>query len=187
MIVWQKPNLLLLDEPTNRLDLEMRHALTMALQGYEGALVVISHDRHLLRNTVDEFYLIAEGEVKEFDGDLDDYKKWLKNYARVVEVAAPVIVEVPVGKKLSRQESADKRKQLEPITKKIKQIEAKIEKNQKQLSDIEVILADAEIYTEANKVKLKQSLAEQAIIKKDLSDNEEQWLEYLDELEVLSN
>ena len=152
MIVWQKPNLLLLDEPTNHLDLEMRHALTMALQGYEGALVVISHDRHLLRNTVDEFYLIAEGEVKEFDGDLDDYKKWLKNYARVVEVAAPVIVEVPVGKKLSRQESADKRKQLEPITKKIKQIEAKIEKNQKQLSDIEVILADAEIYTEANKV-----------------------------------
>jgi ATP-binding cassette subfamily F protein 3 len=187
MIVWQKPNLLLLDEPTNHLDLEMRHALTMALQGYEGALVVISHDRHLLRNTVDEFYLVAEGEVKEFDGDLDDYKKWLKNYARVVEVAAPVIVEVPVDKKLSRQESADKRKQLEPITKQIKQIEAKIEKIQKKLSDIEVILADAEIYTEANKLKLKQSLAEQASIKKDLTDNEEQWLEYQDQLEVLSS
>ena len=187
MIVWQKPNLLLLDEPTNHLDLEMRHALTMALQGYEGALVVISHDRHLLRNTVDEFYLVAEGEVKEFDGDLDDYKKWLKNYARVVEVAAPVIVEVPVDKKLSRQESADKRKQLEPITKQIKQIEAKIEKSQKKLSDIEVILADAEIYTEANKLKLKQSLAEQASIKKGLADNEEQWLEYQDQLEVLSN
>ena len=187
MIVWQKPNLLLLDEPTNHLDLEMRHALTMALQGYEGALVVISHDRHLLRNTVDEFYLVAEGEVKEFDGDLDDYKKWLKNYARVVEVAAPVIVEVPVDKKLSRQESADKRKQLEPITKQIKQIEAKIEKSQKKLSDIEVILADAEIYTEANKLKLKQSLAEQASIKKDLTDNEEQWLEYQDQLEVLSS
>jgi len=187
MIVWQKPNLLLLDEPTNHLDLEMRHALTMALQGYEGALVVISHDRHLLRNTVDEFYLVAEGEVKEFDGDLDDYKKWLKNYARVVEVAAPVIVEVPLDKKLSRQESADKRKQLEPITKQIKQIEAKIEKSQKKLSDIEVILADAEIYTEANKLKLKQSLAEQASIKKGLTDNEEQWLEYQDQLEVLSN
>jgi ATP-binding cassette subfamily F protein 3 len=187
MIVWQKPNLLLLDEPTNHLDLEMRHALTMALQGYEGALVVISHDRHLLRNTVDEFYLVAEGEVKEFDGDLDDYKKWLKNYARVVEITAPVIVEVPVDKKLSRQESADKRKQLEPITKQIKQIEAKIEKIQKKLSDIEVILADAEIYTEANKLKLKQSLAEQASIKKDLTDNEEQWLEYQDQLEVLSS
>jgi len=187
MIVWQKPNLLLLDEPTNHLDLEMRHALTMALQGYEGALVVISHDRHLLRNTVDEFYLVAEGEVKEFDGDLDDYKKWLKNYARVVEVAAPVIVEVPVDKKLSRQESADKRKQIEPITKKIKQIETKIEKLQKKLSDIEVILADAEIYTEANKLKLKQSLAEQASIKKDLTDNEEQWLECQDQLEVMSS
>ena len=78
IIVWQKPNLLLLDEPTNHLDLEMRHALTLALQGYEGALVVISHDRHLLRNTVDQFYLVANGSVNEFDGDLDDYQQWLK-------------------------------------------------------------------------------------------------------------
>ena len=83
LIVWQKPNLLLLDEPTNHLDLEMRHALTLALQSYEGALVVISHDRHLLRNTVDEFYLVADGAVKEFDGDLKDYQQWLKNFNRV--------------------------------------------------------------------------------------------------------
>jgi ATP-binding cassette subfamily F protein 3 len=82
LIVWQKPNLLLLDEPTNHLDLEMRHALTMALQSYEGALVVISHDRHLLRNTVDDFYLVASGRVTEFDGDLNDYQDWLKNFSR---------------------------------------------------------------------------------------------------------
>ena len=101
LIVWQKPNLLLLDEPTNHLDLEMRHALTLALQSYEGALVVISHDRHLLRNTVDEFYWLQMA-VKEFDGDLKDYQQWLKNFNRVptdsgqkdVDHAAPVIKEI---------------------------------------------------------------------------------------------
>jgi ATP-binding cassette subfamily F protein 3 len=77
VIAWQKPNLLLLDEPTNHLDLEMRQALTMALQNFEGAMVVISHDRHLLRNTVDEFWLVNDGQVAEFRGDLEDYEHWL--------------------------------------------------------------------------------------------------------------
>lgn len=186
MIVWQKPNLLLLDEPTNHLDLEMRHALTMALQGYQGALVVISHDRHLLRNTVDEFFLVAEGAVREFDGDLNDYQKWLKNYSRITEVVEPTVIEAPVDKKLSRQESAEKRKKRDPITKKIKQIEAKIEKIQKSISDIEVILSDGNIYTEDNKLQLKDILSKQAKIKKDLLDHEEQWLEFQDQLEMLS-
>jgi len=186
MIVWQKPNLLLLDEPTNHLDLEMRHALTMALQGYQGALVVISHDRHLLRNTVDEFYLVAEGAVREFDGDLNDYQKWLKNYSRVTDDISPVFIEAPVDKKLSRQESADKRKKLEPITKKIKQVESKIEKLQKSLSDIEVKLAGADIYNESNKLLLKKALAEQVEVKRNLSDHEEQWLDFQDQLKSLS-
>ena len=186
MIVWQKPNLLLLDEPTNHLDLEMRHALTMALQGYQGALVVISHDRHLLRNTVDEFFLVAEGAVREFDGDLNDYQKWLKNYSRITEAVEPAVIEAPVDKKLSRQESAEKRKKRDPITKKIKQIEAKIEKIQKSISDIEVTLSDGNIYTEDNKLQLKDVLAKQAEVKKSLSDHEEQWLEFQDQLEMLS-
>ena len=186
MIVWQKPNLLLLDEPTNHLDLEMRHALTMALQGYQGALVVISHDRHLLRNTVDEFFLVAEGAVREFDGDLNDYQKWLKNYSRITDVVEPAVIEAPVDKKLSRQESAEKRKKRDPITKQIKQIEAKIEKLQKSISDIEVTLSDGNIYTEDNKLQLKDVLAKQAEVKKNLSDYEEQWLEFQDQLEMLS-
>jgi ATP-binding cassette subfamily F protein 3 len=186
MIVWQKPNLLLLDEPTNHLDLEMRHALTMALQGYQGALVVISHDRHLLRNTVDEFFLVAEGAVREFDGDLNDYQKWLKNYSRITEVVEPAAIEAPVDKKLSRQESAEKRKKRDPVTKKIKKIEAKIENIQKSISDIEVILSDGNIYTEDNKLQLKDVLAKQAEVKKDLLDHEEQWLEFQDQLEMLS-
>ena len=186
MIVWQKPNLLLLDEPTNHLDLEMRHALTMALQSYQGALVVISHDRHLLRNTVDEFFLVAEGAVREFDGDLNDYQKWLKNYSRITEVVEPAVIEAPVAKKLSRQESAEKRKKRDPITKKIKQIEAKIEKLQKSISDIELTLSDGNIYTEDNKLQLKDVLAKQTEVKKNLSDHEEQWLEFQDQLEMLS-
>lgn len=186
MIVWQKPNLLLLDEPTNHLDLEMRHALTMALQGYQGALVVISHDRHLLRNTVDEFFLVAEGAVREFDGDLNDYQKWLKNYSRITEVVEPAVIEAPVDKKLSRQESAEKRKKRDPITKQIKQIEAKIENLQKSISDIEVTLADGNIYAEDNKHQLKDVLAKQAEVKKNLLDHEEQWLEFQDQLEMLS-
>lgn len=186
IIVWQKPNLLLLDEPTNHLDLEMRHALTMALQGYEGALVVISHDRHLLRNTVDEFYLVAEGAVREFDGDLNDYQKWLKNYSRITDVATPDVIEAPVDKKLSRQESADKRKQLEPITKKIKTIDGRIDKLQKALLNIEEALSDSNIYNDDKKGQLKDTLAQQAEIKKSLSDYEEQWLELQDKLEVLS-
>ena len=186
MIVWQKPNLLLLDEPTNHLDLEMRHALTMALQGYQGALVVISHDRHLLRNTVDEFFLVAEGAVREFDGDLNDYQKWLKNYSRITEVVEPAVIEAPVDKKLLRQESAEKRKKRDPITKQIKQIEAKIEKLQKSISDIEVTLSDGNIYTEDNKLQLKDVLAKQAEVKKNLLDHEEQWLEFQDQLEMLS-
>ena len=186
MIVWQKPNLLLLDEPTNHLDLEMRHALTMALQGYQGALVVISHDRHLLRNTVDEFFLVAEGAVREFDGDLNDYQKWLKNYSRITEVVEPAVIEAPVDKKLSRQESAEKRKKRDPITKQIKKIEAKIEKLQKRISDIEATLSDGNIYTEDNKLQLKDVLAKQTEVKKNLSDHEEQWLEFQDQLEMLS-
>ncbi|MDG2502136.1 MAG: ATP-binding cassette domain-containing protein [Porticoccaceae bacterium] len=185
IIVWQKPNLLLLDEPTNHLDLEMRHALTMALQGYEGALVVISHDRHLLRNTVDEFYLVAEGSVREFDGDLNDYQKWLKNYSRVTEIVAPVEVARPVDKKLSRQESAEKRKKREPITKEIKKIETKIEKLQKTNTEVEALLADADIYSDDNKIQLKDLLAQQAEIKKELADSEEQWLDFQDRLEKL--
>lgn len=77
LIVWQRPNLLLLDEPTNHLDLDMRQALTEALVDYQGSLVIVSHDRHLLRNTVDEFYLVHDGQVEEFKGDLADYQKWL--------------------------------------------------------------------------------------------------------------
>jgi ATP-binding cassette subfamily F protein 3 len=206
LIVWQKPNLLLLDEPTNHLDLEMRHALTLALQSYEGALVVISHDRHLLRNTVDEFYLVADGAVKEFDGDLKDYQLWLKNFNRVPTVsgqntadqAAPVIEEIPepvavvevlsaAEKKLQRQQAADARKQLAPLTKKSSELEKKIERGQAQLKEIELRLADTDLYLETNKQTLKDQLGLQTEIKKTISDNEEQWFDIQQQVEQFNS
>jgi ATP-binding cassette subfamily F protein 3 len=198
LIVWQKPNLLLLDEPTNHLDLEMRHALTMALQGYEGALVVISHDRHLLRNTVDEFYLVANGAVDEFKGNLNDYQQWLKNYNRVPsapETAQPIPEELssqaeeikaPVSsadRKLQRQQSAEMRKKLAPLTKQSKKLESDIEKLQKDQAKNEAMLADVDIYTESNKVQLKEQMEIQVKIKKSIAEKEEQWFEIQQEIE----
>jgi ATP-binding cassette subfamily F protein 3 len=201
IIVWHKPNLLLLDEPTNHLDLEMRHALTMALQGYEGALVVISHDRHLLRNTVDEFYLVANGSVGEFDGDLNDYQQWLKNYNRLPDVSEiPIVPETPVEhsevkesltlssaeKKFQRQQSAEARKKRAPLTKKSKNLENDIEKLQKQLATIEALLADVDIYSESNKAQLKEQLDLQARVKKSVSEKEDIWFDIQQEIELLS-
>jgi ATP-binding cassette, subfamily F, member 3 len=197
LIVWQKPNLLLLDEPTNHLDLEMRQALTMALQNYEGALVVISHDRHLLRNTVDEFYLVADGRVKEFDGDLKDYQQWLKNFNRVPLVAgaqsadtiAPSDDSAQVekltadDKKRQRQQAADARKLLAPLTQKSSQLESKVEKLQSQLGGVETSLADGEIYSDDNKMKLKQQLSMQADLKKQIAQIEEEWFDVQQQIE----
>jgi ATP-binding cassette subfamily F protein 3 len=186
LIVWQKPNLLLLDEPTNHLDLEMRHALTMALQSYEGALVVISHDRHLLRNTVDDFYLVASGRVTEFDGDLNDYQDWLKNFSRETYQPQPATADTAVDKKLARQQSAESRKKIAPLNKKIKTLEAKIEKGQAQLHQIETQLAETYLYNDSNKQQLKSCLTEQAFIKKNLAALEEDWLEIQEQIETMA-
>ena len=179
----------------------MRHALTMALQGYEGALVVISHDRHLLRNTVDEFYLVANGAVNEFKGNLNDYQQWLKNYNRVPstpETAQPISEEVsnqtveikaPVSsadRKLQRQQSAEARKKLAPLTKKSKKLEQEIEKLQKEQAENEALLADVEIYTESKKLQLKEQMEIQVRIKKSIAEKEEQWFEIQQQIEQCS-
>jgi ATP-binding cassette, subfamily F, member 3 len=98
LIIWQRPNLLLLDEPTNHLDLETRHALTMALAQFEGTLIVVSHDRHLLRATTDNFMLVANHKLQEFDGDLDDYRDWLLKHAAAQRAAAKADKSKPAGK-----------------------------------------------------------------------------------------
>jgi ATP-binding cassette, subfamily F, member 3 len=190
LIAWEKPNVLLLDEPTNHLDLEMRHALTMALQEFEGAVIIVSHDRHLLRNTVNEFLLVANGSVSEFDGDLDDYYKWLlqqrQQNAAEEKAATPEAGEIKVDKKAQRQQSAAQRQQLKPLTNKLKNLESQMEKLQTRMAAIESQLADTAIYEEAKKAKLKDLLAEQSKLQAQLDEIEETWLLVSEEIEAAS-
>jgi len=188
LIVWQKPNLLLLDEPTNHLDLEMCHALTVALQEFEGSVVVVSHDRHLLRNTVDELLLVADGKVTEFDGDLQDYSNWLLKEARAqrqaANAAAKEAVQQPkVEKKTDRQQSADQRKQLAPLKQQLQKIECDIESVQKKLSVLNDQLADTTLYEAANNARLQTLLKEQGAVQQQLVESEEQWLKLQEEIE----
>lgn len=186
LVVWKKPNLLLLDEPTNHLDLEMRHALTMALQGFEGALVVVSHDRHLLSNTVDEFYGIHNGRCREFEGDLNDYEKWMQEHSKS---ATGTATSEPVAKKTDRkelrQQAAVQRQQLAPLRKAIKKLEQQVEKSAQELADIEQILADGSLYEETRKKELSAALHKQAQLKAKNAELEEQWFAKSSALEEL--
>jgi ATP-binding cassette subfamily F protein 3 len=190
LVAWQKPNLLLLDEPTNHLDLEMRHALTMALQGFEGALVIVSHDRHLLSNTVDEFYSIHNGRCSEFEGDLHDYEKWMQENSSsstgTAKASTPVMeAEKKTDKKELRQQAAAQRQLLAPMLKEIKKLEQQMEKLQAQLSAIEVQLVDETLYTEGNKKKLTKLLLDQGSAKSALNGVEEQWMEKTEAMEAI--
>lgn len=189
IIAWQKPNVLLLDEPTNHLDLEMRQALTMALQDFEGAVILVSHDRHLIRNTVNEFLLVADGQVNEFDGDLEDYYRWLsqhnnQSHTHQNESEEKPSAESKVDKKAQRQQSAAQRAQLKPLTNKLKSLEQQLEKHQSRHAEIEAQLSDPTIYDDKNKHKLQALLLEQAKVQSSIEEAEENWLMISEELEA---
>ena len=193
IIAWQSPNLLLLDEPTNHLDLEMRHALTLALQAFEGAIVVVSHDRHLLKNTVDNFWLVANGKVEEFKGDLSDYERWLKDYQRDTQQSSPQ----PDGQKkpspaLSSEDkkerkriAAAKRQRLSPLKKALQKAEKDMANHHEKLEKLEVSLAESELYFAENKDKLKLLLAEQSEARQALEASELLWFELSEQIEML--
>ena len=208
LIVWQRPNLLLLDEPTNHLDLETREALTMALAQFEGTLVVVSHDRHLLRATTDQFIIVADGRLQPFDGDLDDYKDWLfqtklgkgtsvlpaagkdnKTAFPVASAVAPPSAPV-VDKKDQKRQEAEERQRVaalkKPIENKIKRLEEQIAKRNGQKAEVDAKLGEPGIYEAANKAKLKTLLADQSFFTKDLAQLEAEWLELQEQLEGLA-
>ena len=190
LIVWQRPNLLLLDEPTNHLDLDMRQALTEALVDYQGSLVVVSHDRHLLRNTVEEFYLVHDKQVEEFNGDLEDYAKWLNEVNVQSAVKNNDVLKTEnenssQNRKEQKRREAELRQQSAPLRKKIAQFEMEMEKLATRLSQIEQQLADGELYDSQNKEKLTALLNEQVQLKKNLEIVETDWLVTQEELEVL--
>ena len=211
LIVWQRPNLLLLDEPTNHLDLETREALTDALAQFEGTLVLVSHDRHLLRATTDQFLIVANGALSPFDGDLDDYRDWLfktkldskadsrstalpetkkeKTPEKKYETQQSVAVNPAERKEQKRLEAEQRQKTAalrKPIETRIKRLEEQIEKLNLKKNNVESILIEADIYEAHRKVELQSLLSDQAYCSKELAEIEETWISLQEELERLS-
>jgi ATP-binding cassette subfamily F protein 3 len=201
LIVWRRPNLLLLDEPTNHLDLETREALTVALAQFEGTLMLVSHDRHLLRATTDQFLIVAEGRLRPFDGDLDDYRDWL--FRTKLAPGAPAAPLPEAGKAVPAKPAApsagrreQKRKEAEerqrqsdarkPIESRIKRLEEQMAKLNAQKSAIDARLADPAIYGETNKEVLKTLILDQAYVARELGQLEAEWLEQHERLEQLA-
>ena len=188
MLVWQKPNLLLLDEPTNHLDLDMRHALTLALQSFEGALILVSHDRSLIEATTDQFLLIDQGSLKTFNGDLNDYRAW--RLAQENAAAAPAQSGQSQSRKDTKRQEAQMRQERARRTKPVQQ---KIERAEKEIAALtaaqqqcEAILSQESIYQPENKAKLQETLAKANEIKVKLTKFEEDWLQWQEDLETIN-
>jgi len=172
MLIWQKPNLLLLDEPTNHLDLEMRHALTLALSEYEGAVVLVSHDRHLLRTVCDTFHLVADGRLAPFDGDLDDYRKWLDQprEEKAVEKVSPPDTAKPAPP------APAPRKPSQRLAREIERLEARMAQLEAEKRQLDARLADPALYQSADKQALAASQQRQAEVAGELAETEAAWL-----------
>ena len=194
LLIYQKPNLLLLDEPTNHLDLEMRHALSMALQEFAGAMVIVSHDRHLLKSVTDKFILVDNGQVTEFDGDLEDYARGLQAPLATTAEAAVTIepsvaetaVEINLSKKEVRRIEAEKRKRLQPLKKTVDRLERKIEELNEKIEVIDEQLADPSLYSEENTDTMTSLMQDKAYHAKDIGELEEQWMLATEEYEDAS-
>ncbi len=186
LIVYQKPNMLLLDEPTNHLDSTMREALVFALQDFEGAMVVVSHDRHLLRTTVDEFYLVANQQVHPFDGDLDAYHEWLKQQVSATAVSSDM-VSAPssekVDRKVEKRQAAERRQALKPLKDKLQKAEKQMADVSAQLDDLNGRLADNGLYEASRKAELTELLQQQASLKQKLETVEGAWMEAAEALQ----
>jgi ATP-binding cassette subfamily F protein 3 len=211
MIVWSRPNLLLLDEPTNHLDLETREALTVALAQFEGTLVLVSHDRHLLRATTDQFLIVADGRLQAFDGDLEDYRDWLfktklADAEETVPLPAPRKIEVPLSRKdptperpaaatppgpdrrgQKRKEAAERQRTSaarKPLESRLKRLDEQLAKLNERKSALDAQLADPALYGEAQKDALKALILDQAYVARELAELEAEWLALQEQLEV---
>src|SRR5919201_1645450 len=172
LIVWQRPNLLLLDEPTNHLDLETREALTVALAQFEGTLVLVSHDRHLLRATTEKLLIVANGALREFDGDLDDYRDWLLKRDAAPKAAKP---QKPAAAPKARPTNK------KPLEARIKRLEEIMSRLSAQKASIEARLADPALYQDQE--ALKALLQDQAYVAREIEQVESEWLKKQAELE----
>lgn len=188
LLIWTRPNLLLLDEPTNHLDIEMRHALTLALQEYDGGVVLVSHDRALLRTTCDRFVLVAGGRAEAFDGDLEDYRDWLVEQRSKERVAEVKITENSPHKNDRAQSKAERQARIlerRPLIKETEQLETKMAVWQKEKDLCDVRLADPGIYAKSDKTQLQTLLKRQAELVQSIEQAEERWLELHEQLEAI--
>jgi len=202
LIIWQKPNLLLLDEPTNHLDLETRHALTMALAQFEGTLILVSHDRHLLRATTDQFMLVAKHRLQPFDGDLDDYRDWLLQHAAEQRAALKQrdggnggpnggdgTADAAVNRKEQRRQEAELRQKLshlkKPLQAKIGKIEKEMDALNAEKGTLEAFIADPASYEIAQKARLTEAVRRQAEVQARLESLEAEWLDAHEQLEQI--
>ena len=190
MIVYREPNLLLLDEPTNHLDLDMRHALEVALQSYEGAVVTVSHDRHLIRSTCDELWRVADGQVAPFDGDLDDYARWLaaQQAAEAAKAAKADGDGRPersaASERERRREAAERRAREKPYRDRLRRLEREIDEHRRRLAEIEEMLADPALYADGNAARVAELAKEQSERQRELERAEDVWLETAEALEA---
>ncbi|MEO6079742.1 MAG: ATP-binding cassette domain-containing protein [Steroidobacteraceae bacterium] len=189
LVAYSKPNLLLLDEPTNHLDLEMRQALAMALQEYAGAVIMVSHDRHLLATVTDRFLLVDAGQVREFDGDLDDYAQWLTGKDTARPAAGPVIAGTamePAPKAAARQrrrDSAEQRRALAPLRARQARCDKRLQELATLALALDAQLADPALYAAGEHKRQLELTAQRARVAQETQDMESQWLEVSDELE----
>ena len=187
-VAWLTPNLLIMDEPTNHLDIEMRSALTMALQYFPGAIVIVSHDRHLLKATVDEYWLVDQGKIRVFDGDLEDNHAYISQRPDVESTESSNDSAKPsIDRKEQKRLEAEKRQRLAPLRKKQQTAEKQMEILQAKLSDIEESMADTSLYEAARKDELQKLLQNQAQLKSELEESEMLWMELSEELEAFDD
>ena len=189
LVTFRRPNLLLLDEPTNHLDLEMRQALAVALQDYGGAVVLVSHDRHLLNTVADRFCIVHDGRVEPFDGDLDDYAHWLA--ARAERAPAALASGTPgredaATRRQRKRAEAGQRAQLAPLRAEVARCEVELARLGVERDRIETQLADPALYADAGGPRLRALLAEQASLAERVEAAEAAWLAASERLEALT-
>ena len=184
LIIWQRPNLILLDEPTNHLDLEMRLALNQALQGFEGSVILVSHDRHLLRTVCDDLWLVDDGRLERFNQDIDDYPRWLATRKARVGDAKGTANDLPESRKEQKKREAEFRRLLQPEYNRLKQLETQIDKLSRRKQVLEEQLSLATIYETGQKKALGDALTEQLELNRGIQRLEEDWFSLSEEIEL---
>lgn len=195
LIVRRKPNLLLLDEPSNHLDVETREALATALAEFGGSMLLVSHDRHLLRTTVDSFWIVADGAVQEFDGDLEDYRQWLTEHNSQQRAEAREAQErdkpegVAPDRKTQRRLEAELRQQRaikrKPLEKQLAKVESEMDATAQRMAELDKVIADADLYSDERREERLQVLSEHGELTRRHAELEENWLELQEGLEAI--